>query len=122
MKFKLGAVLSIVGETLMCDIEDVYKILNFMTDDKLFTHQLPRVRKECKPYLLRQFPYLKEYIKDIDPKITHENCYDIINQCENRWGKELEVEKIPKDDHTRKDPYGEMVELRKGDDRNIILL
>ena len=39
-------------------MESVYDVLNFMTGDTLFTHQLPRARGECKPYLLKQFPQL----------------------------------------------------------------
>lgn len=36
----------------------VYDILNFLTGDDLFTHQLPRAVQECEPWLKTQFPQL----------------------------------------------------------------
>ena len=59
-KFHLGDVLSTTTERLVSPrhISGVYDILNFMTGDDLFTHQLPRASEECKPYLLEQFPQL----------------------------------------------------------------
>jgi len=39
-------------------IGDLYELLNWMTGDNLFTHQLPRAGDACKPYLLKCFPVL----------------------------------------------------------------
>lgn len=60
--FHLGDVLSITTGVLVSfrSMEGIYDILNFMTGDDLFTHQLPRATDECKPHLLEQFPELKE--------------------------------------------------------------
>jgi hypothetical protein len=63
-KFKLGTVLSITTGTLFGSIDDVYEILNYMTDDNLFTHALPRASKICKPCLLKQFPQLESVNTD----------------------------------------------------------
>ena len=59
-QFHLGDVLSITTGRLVSPrhIDGVYDILNFMTGDNLFTHQLPRAFDECKPYLVAQFPQL----------------------------------------------------------------
>ena len=59
-QFHLGDVLSITTGRLVSPrhIDGVYDILNFMTGDNLFTHQLPRASDECKPYLVAQFPQL----------------------------------------------------------------
>ena len=61
-KFHLGDVLSITTGRLVSPrhMDGVYDILNFMTGDNLFTHQLPRASDECKPHLLAQFPQLAE--------------------------------------------------------------
>lgn len=58
--FHLGALLSVTTEHLVCEIADVHALLDFMTGDNLFTHQLPRACDESKPALLRQFPFLAE--------------------------------------------------------------
>lgn len=58
--FPLGTVLSVTTGLLLSPdgIGGVYEILNHMTGDNLYTHQLPRVSRECEPHLLRQFPVL----------------------------------------------------------------
>lgn len=60
MQFHLGDVLSITHDRLLSPshVNGVYKILNYMTGDDLFTHQLPRAGRICKPELLRQHPQL----------------------------------------------------------------
>lgn len=57
--FPLRVVLSITTGRLLTDVDDVYEILNWMTGDSLFTHQLPRAGEACKPSLLAQFPELQ---------------------------------------------------------------
>lgn len=60
--FPLDEVITIATGRLVAKrhIDAVYDVLNFMTGDNLFTHQLPRAREECNPYLLTQHPSLRE--------------------------------------------------------------
>ncbi len=64
--FHLGDILSITTGRLVSlrHIDGVYDILNFMTGDNLFTHQLPRASRECAPELKKQFPALAEITGD----------------------------------------------------------
>lgn len=54
-RFPLCDVLSISNGRLCGKMDGVYKILNWMTNDELFTHQLPRAMRECQPFLLLRF-------------------------------------------------------------------
>jgi hypothetical protein len=58
--FHISDILSITTGRLVSSrhIEGVYEILNFLTSDELFTHQLPRACRECEPWLKTQFPQL----------------------------------------------------------------
>jgi hypothetical protein len=58
--FHISDVLSVTTGRLVSTrhIDGVYDILNFLTGDNLFTHQLPRANKECEPWLRTQFPQL----------------------------------------------------------------
>lgn len=56
--FDLGAILSVTTGRLLCSMDDLYGILNWMTGDSLFTHQLPRAGEECQGPLLAQHPDL----------------------------------------------------------------
>lgn len=58
-------------------IGDLYEILNHMTGDSAFTHQLVRFSDECKPWLFRWFPELK-----------------IANACLDKLDKWIKIDKI----------------------------
>lgn len=59
-QFHISDVLSITTGRLVSTrhMQGVYEILNFLTGDQLFTHQLPRAQRECEPWLRTQFPQL----------------------------------------------------------------
>ena len=59
-KFHILDVLSITSGKLLSleKMDGLYKILNFLTGEDLYTHQLIRASKTCKPYLLKTYPVL----------------------------------------------------------------
>lgn len=107
--FTLGDVLSITTGRLVSPrhIDGVYDILNHMTGDNLFTHQLPRASNECKPYLLEQFPQLK----DVDASgVNSENWKSWLAEQVAKYGDEFKVAPLPKDAHEFIDPLSELAE------------
>lgn len=116
-EFKLGQVLSVIGEKLVCEVEEVYEILSYMTGESVFTHQLPRFARECKPWLLRQHPQLATVD---DSSVTSENWSQWLDEQIKKFGATLKVEPIPADDHDRKNPIAELVEMC-GADRVIVV-
>jgi len=60
--FDLGDILSITTGALVSPrhIDGVYDILDYMTGDQLFTHQLPRAATTCQGPLLAQHPQLAD--------------------------------------------------------------
>lgn len=113
-QFHLGDVLSITDGRLMSPrhMEGVYDILNFMTGDNLFTHQLPRAMTECHPYLLKQHPQLSGI--DIGP-ITSENFGAVLEGLCAEYGEFLMVDPMPKDAHEFIDPMSELAEKVRPD-------
>jgi hypothetical protein len=108
--FELGAVLSVVTDRMLAvqGIDDLYRILNFMTRDNLFTHQLPRALRECKPWLLRQHPELA----GVDASgVTAANWNLWLREMKAKYGETLPVAPVPMDDHTRRDPMAELAEM-----------
>src|SRR6266700_2456956 len=59
-EFDLGDILTIIDGRLISPrhMAGVYDILNFMTGEDVFTHQIPRLMREAKPILLRAHPQL----------------------------------------------------------------
>ncbi len=118
-EFHLGDILSITTGHLVSPrhIDGVYDILNFMTRDNLFTHQLPRACDECKPYLLRQYPQLE----GIDAsQVNVDNWQEWLAGQGKVYGEHLSVEQIPMDDHTEKGPLEELREMAP--DKPIIVI
>lgn len=107
--FHLGDVLSVTDGRLMSPrhMDGIYEILNFMTGDSLFTHQLPRAMKECQPYLLKQFPQLSGI--SFGP-VTKENFDSVLEDLCAEYGEHLLVERLPKDAHEFIDPMSELAE------------
>lgn len=78
-KFHFSDVLTITTGRLVSTrhVDGIYDVLNFMTGDELFTHQLPRAADECRPWLATQFPELmeespamKEMLDELDNRIN----------------------------------------------------
>jgi len=119
-KFHIGDILSITTGKLVSlrQMDGIYDILNFLTQDNLFTHQLPRVSEECCPWLLRRHPQLKE-VEVID--FTGEDSVKVwLNKQIEKYGEYLEIETIPRNDHDYIDPEEELVS-QMGKDKVIII-
>lgn len=129
--FHLSDILSVTHDRLFSTrhMEGVYDICNFMTQDNLFTHQLPRVHAECKAHLLALHPQLNELSLVTDEEIL---AMKLVNGRPAEWwkpwldtqiarfGEYLDVTPIPKGIHEYKDPIAEAVEM-VGSDRVIVV-
>jgi hypothetical protein len=110
--FELGDVLSITTGHLVSrrHIDGIYDILNYMTGDNLFTHQLPRAMDECKPFLLAQHPELADVtVADVHGR---DEVYAWLDKQEAKFGALIDVEPVPTEDHTYIDPISELRMMR----------
>lgn len=108
-QFHLGDILSITTGRLVSPrhMEGVYDILNFMTGDNLFTHQLGRASNECRPHLLAQHPKLALVTGD---DVTPENHQRWLAVMVETLGEYLEVSPLPEHAHEFIDPMSELAE------------
>ena len=139
-EFHVSDVLSITTGRLVSTrhMDGVYDILDFMTGDNLFTHQLPRASDECKPYLLEQFPQLAtpemdfavaelgEMLKTLSGKKEPDKLVVgwLSKLTSGKYGvkcKEvLTVRPIPKGAHQFKNPIAEVAEMMGGRKKVIL--
>ena len=113
--FHLGDVLTITTGRLVSPrhMDGVYDILNWMTGDNLFTHQLPRAADECQGPLLAQHPDLAAVVApdsfgsrdEAEANVAAWLAVQVIV-----YGETREVAPLAAEDHTRMDPF---TELRK---------
>lgn len=107
--FHIGDILSVTTGKLVSrrHIEGVYDILNFMTGDTLYTHQLPRAADECRPFLIEQHPALAEAeARGVDA----ETWSGWLDEQATRFGETLEVRPLPEHAHEFVDPLSEAAE------------
>lgn len=90
-------------------IGGVYEILNWMTDESVFTHQLPRISREATPVIVEMHPTLQQAIDEAG-QITPENWREWRDRWIDRYGPEIVVPKMTTDQHERIDPLSELVE------------
>lgn len=106
-QFHLGDILSITTGCLVSPrlMEGVYDILNHMTGDNLFTHQLPRALKECRPFLLQQFPELSTVTGEDITEENHERWLAVMVESLGEW---FDVEPLKNGEHQVIDPIAEL--------------
>lgn len=106
-EFPLGEVLSITTGRLLCPIGKVYEILNFLTGDSLFTHQLPRAMHECQPSILAAHPRLRE----VDAQsVTGENWESWLADQVVEYGPLVSLSPLKEGEHEVIDPLSELCE------------
>lgn len=115
--FSLGQMLSITDGHLMCQIDGVYEILNYLTDDDLYTHQLPRAAEVCKPYILQVYPQLAQFDGS---GINAANYRERLESAEAKFGEFLPLSPLPSGVHLHIDPVEELGAM-VGDDNVIVL-
>ena len=106
-KFHIGDILSITTGKLVSPerIGGVYKILNYLTGDNLYTHQLPRAIDECRPWLKVQLPYLNDVdASDVNP----DNWKRWMKEQVEKYGEYLKIKPLPKNIHDFIDPLDEL--------------
>ncbi len=107
--FATADVLSTITGHLVSKIDGVYEVLNWMTGESVFTHQLPRICREATPVVLDLHPELSQAIAEAE-QVNPTNWREWIAKWEDRYGAEITVPKFGADDHERIDPLSELAE------------
>lgn len=109
--FPTGDVLSAATGYLvtLSGIGAVYEVLNWMTGESLYTHQIPRVGEEAAAALLAMYPELAEAYAEAE-QVTPENWQQWLATWTARYGESIAVPKFTAEEHERIDPVSELAE------------
>lgn len=107
-QFHLSDILSVTTGRLVSTrhMDGIYDILNYMTGEQLFTHQLPRAVTVCKPVLLDQHPQLKS-ASDFE----QEQWESWLAEQIKRFGETLEVKPLQPGQYETKHPLTELTDM-----------
>lgn len=120
-QFHIGDLLSITDGHLVSPrlIEGVYDIMNWLTGESLFTHQLVLARDECRAELLRQHPWLAEIVA---PELTRETWRAWLDEQVAKYGEMHDVAPLAKRELKYDSPLGDLVEMLDGNTDKIIVV
>ena len=105
--FHIGDILSVTTECLVSpSLNGVYDILNWMTGDNLFTHQLPRAALECAGPLLAQHPDLAAVVVPAD--LDKDTWRAWMDEQVATFGETRPVAPLAAAEHTRIHPLQEL--------------
>jgi hypothetical protein len=116
--FHIGDIISAMSGKLVSPrhIDGVYDVLNYMTGDSLFTHQLPRASSECEPHLRAQHPDLAAIAFPDWSGLTPDNAQATVMAWLDEqvavFGETRPVRPLPAEDHTSIDPITELKMMR----------
>lgn len=119
--FPIAKILNFADGRLLTCMDDVYEFANFMTDDNLFTHQLPRAFREVNPALKKQLPFLAspQFAKDQEMLTRSLDGAPDRAAVINDWLKDMagsygpEHEVTPLAEWMRQDPVSELIQMRE---------
>ena len=113
-QFDLGAILNITTSRLFTNMDDVYEILNYLTGDSIFIHQIPRVMDAAKPYVLSLHPELEGVGVGVAIN-SFEDAKAFVNEQKKIYGNKLSLTPMSKTDgYSHVDPIEEAIEIKSG--------
>jgi hypothetical protein len=114
MKFHLGDIISVTTGILVAPngMGGVQEFLEYMAGEPIWTHQLPRVSRECKDTLRAQFPAFADL--EVPQLASPSDYVGWLETQAARFGAMHEVAPLNAADHTSIDPITEMQAIKPG--------
>lgn len=94
--FNIETILSVTHGKLLTDMSCIYEILNFICDDNLFTHQIPRACKYARKIILKQHPQLNQW-NQFSKEINTENWRSYKEKAIKMFGEKLQIQQNASD-------------------------
>ena len=113
-RFDLGIIISVISGRVFTEIENMYDILDYLTGDSIYTHQIPRVMDQVRPYILSIYPGLEGIGSDAIVTCKEE-ALAYIDEKKKIFGDSLPLKPITKESgYSHVDPLEELSEMILG--------
>jgi hypothetical protein len=107
--FTLGAVLTVLSGKLLCDLSELYAVLNFLTGEEIYTHQIPRAFRVSQPFVAREHPDLAA----LDwSGVGRETFREWLASAVVRFGTTRELSPLPVGAYEAQNPIEEAWQMR----------
>lgn len=118
MKFTTGEIISAGTGKLCCPLDGVYRIMNFLTGDNLYTHQLPRAFRACEGHVRAQCPWLGKINAD---QCNAETWKGWLAEVVALYGVDHELKPLPIGEWRKCNPVTEAIQLMGGRDKVVVI-
>lgn len=122
-RFHIGDIITVITGRLVSPrhVEGLYDILNWMTDDNLFTHQLPRASRECTPSLRRQCPDIAAI--DVPDDLGGEGpVYAWLAEQVAQYGETRRIAKLGSGIHEQVNPIEELLGMVPAEKVSVVVV
>jgi hypothetical protein len=96
-------------------IDQIYEVLEWMTDDLIFTYQLWQFAVECKQWIYQWHPEIIKADEWIENKLIEKCEAEDVKACQTamlaKFGETITLQKIPQGYHDFKNPIDELFEV-----------
>ena len=118
MKCTTAEIITVGLGRLCVPMERVCELMNFLTKDNLFTHQLPRAFLTCEAWVKQHHPWLE--------RLDESGCNGQtwrrwIADAELKYGKEHELQPLPDGQWLSCDPVKEAIEWTEDKSRVVVV-
>lgn len=97
----------------------VYEVLNWMTGESVYTHQIPRISQEAQAFMLKRLPDLAATCQEAE-QVTPENYRHWQAVWLARHGETMTLPRMGIEDHEPIDPVSELAEMVPPERRIIV--
>lgn len=108
-EFHVADLISVTADKMLGPngVDGLYALLQHMCGEEVYTHQVPRLLKQCAPYLLKKYPALASVQTEGVTEANHQEWLAIVVK---QFGETLAVESLPPGEHYSIDPVSEAAE------------
>ncbi len=114
--FDLGSVLTVATGKLFTEMANLQYILDYLSNDSIFVHQIPRVMKTAQSYVLAKYPQLEGVGQDVVIN-GWEDVKAFLDSQKAVLGDSFALSPMPREMYEHIDPIEEAIEIRSGKTR-----
>ena len=108
--FDFATMISIISGRMFTSMEKLYDALNFLTQETIYTHQIPKILPPSAKHILKTYPELEDIGKDVIIN-SEEEAERFIKSLSQIFGNEFTLEPMSDEEYSHTDPFEDLKDL-----------
>ena len=90
-QYDLKVILSVTTEHLLTDMGSIYAILNYLTGEPIYTHQIPMAMRASSRHILKTYPKLSEAVLEDGQIKNTEDVEKFVAKHKTKYGTDPQL-------------------------------